>query len=133
MKQTKKKSSNLISLCTGFQSSHGNLGFTILNDDVIQLIIHYFINFIDDSTRKAQVDIMASKDYAFSCFQKFLTLVKTQPRKKLKCLHTINGREYVSNEFKNFCESKGIRCELIAPYTLAQNGVAKRMNWTIQE
>ena len=32
-----------------------------------------------------------------------------------------------------FCESRGIRREYIAPYTLVQNGVAEKINRTIQD
>ena len=93
----------------------------------------YFITFIDDATRKVWVYTMAGKDEALSMFQKFVTLVELQSGKKLKCLRIDNGGEYVSREFKDFCASKGIRRELTTPYTPAQNGVAERMNWTIQE
>ena len=76
---------------------------------------------------------MARKDDAFQCFQKFLALVENMPGKKLKCLRTDNGEEYVSHEFKNFCEMRGIKRELTAPGNPAQNGVAERMNRTINE
>ena len=36
-------------------------------------------------------------------------------------------------EFKNFLKQKGIRHEIIAPYSPQQNGVAERMNRTLQE
>ena len=53
--------------------------------------------------------------------------------KKLKCLTTDNGGEYVSHEFKNFCEMHGIKRELTTLGNLAQNGVVERMNRTINE
>ena len=90
----------------------------------------YFIKFIDDATHKVWVYIMAGKDDALSMFQKFLTLVEHQSSKKLKWLRTDNGGEYVSG---SFCESKGIRRELTAPFTPAQNGIAERINRKIQE
>ena len=59
--------------------------------------------------------------------------MENQSGKKLKCLRTDNGGEYVSKPFADFCDSKGIKREFIAPYNPSQNGVAKRMNRTIQE
>ncbi|MCO5569785.1 hypothetical protein L7F22_023500 [Adiantum nelumboides] len=54
-------------------------------------------------------------------------------KKKLKVLRTDNGGEYTSSEFKAFCSKHGILMEFTTPYTPAQNGIAERMNRTIQE
>ena len=52
---------------------------------------------------------------------------------KIKVLRADGGGEYVSATFKNFVKQKGIRHEISAPYSLQQNGVAKRMNRTLLE
>ena len=39
----------------------------------------------------------------------------------------------MSKSFQDFCDTKGIKRELAAPYTPPQNGVIERMNLTIQE
>ena len=52
----------------------------------------------------------------------------------LKSIRTDNGGEYVSHEFINFSDKRGIKRQLLtAPYTPIQNGVAESMNRTIQE
>lgn len=52
----------------------------------------------------------------------------------LKALCSDNGGEDISKEFADFYSEKRIkRREFTAPYTPAQNGVAERMNRTIQE
>ena len=61
------------------------------------------------------------------------TILENQYGKKVKALRSNNGGEYISKEFADFCADKGIKREFIAPYTPAQNGVAERMNRTIQE
>ena len=76
---------------------------------------------------------MKSKEETFSCFKKFVSIVETQSGKKLKALRSDNGGEYIAKEFKDFSTARGIKCEFTAPYTPAQNGVAERMNRTIQE
>ena len=58
---------------------------------------------------------------------------ENQSDRKLKCLRADNGEEYVSADFQHFCESRGIKREMITPRTPTQNGVAERMNRTIQE
>ena len=59
--------------------------------------------------------------------------METQTGKKIKCLCCDNGGEYVSKPFQDFYDLKGIKRELTAPYNPPQNGVAERMNRTIQE
>ena len=72
------------------------------------------------------------KSDVFKVFKTWLALVENQTRKKLKCLRSDNGGEYLSREFTTFCE-KGIKRELPAPHNPPQNGVAERANRTIQE
>ena len=52
---------------------------------------------------------------------------------KLKCLRSNNGGEYIDGRFKEYCATNGIRMEKTILGTPQQNGVAKRMNRTINE
>ena len=49
----------------------------------------------------------------------------------IKTLRTDRGREYLSKQFRELCENKGIRRQLTIPGTLQQNGVAERRNRTL--
>ena len=93
----------------------------------------YFVTFIDDFSRKVWAYPLRRKDQVLSVFQRFITMVETQIGKKVKCLRSDNGGEYMSKAFQDFCDTKGIKRELTAPYTPPQNGVVERMNRTIQE
>ena len=93
----------------------------------------YFVTFIDDFSWKVWAYPLKHKDEVLFVFKRFVTLVEIETGKKVKCLGFGNGREYVSKSFQDFCDTKGIKRELTAPYTPPQNGVAKRMNWTVQE
>ena len=93
----------------------------------------YFVTFIDDATRKVWVYPIKEKGDVYSIFKKWLASVETEKGIKLKALRSDNGGEYTSHEFRVFCESRGIRREFTAPYTPVQNGVAERMNRTIQD
>ena len=88
----------------------------------------YFVTFIDDASRKVWVYFLKTKDQVFEHFKKFHAMVEREKGKPLKCLHTNNGGEYTSNEFKSYYSKKGIRHEKIVPSTQQQNGVVERMN-----
>ena len=93
----------------------------------------YFVTFIDDATRKVWVYPIKAKDDVYHVFRKWLSSVELEKDTKLKALRSDNGGEYTSHEFGDFCKSRGIRREFTAPYTPVQNGVAERMNRTIQD
>ena len=93
----------------------------------------YFVSFIDDSTRKVWAYPIRTKDRVFSIFSDWLAMVENQTGRKLKCLRTDNGGEFKSEDFIKFCRERGIRREYTAPYSPEQNGIAERMNRTIQE
>ena len=48
-------------------------------------------------------------------------------------LHADLGPEFVSNQLRDFCRSKGIRQEFAATHTSMQNGQVERANRTIGE
>ena len=52
---------------------------------------------------------------------------------KLKRFHSDNGGEYVNKTFKDCCAKYGIIMETMAPYSPAQNGIAKQLNQTLLE
>ena len=58
-------------------------------------------------------------------------MVEREKVKPLKYLHSDNGGEYTSNEFKSYCFEKGIRHEKTVLSTSQQNGMAERMNCII--
>ena len=56
--------------------------------------------------------------------------VENKHEKGLKTFKTDRGREYLSNQFKEFCEEKGIVRHITIPRTPQENGVAERRNRT---
>jgi IS30 family transposase len=71
---------------------------------------------------------MQKKDQTFSKFCEFKALVGKELGKQVKALRSDNGGEYISNKFKDFCNRKGIKRELIVPHNPQQNGVTERKN-----
>jgi hypothetical protein len=125
---------------TAFPSSdnqiQGDLGFDTLRCVWVDVSVslsgyHYYVTFIDDSSRKTWIYFMKTKDEVFSRFQEFKALVENQTGRKIRVLRFDNGGEYTSNDFKSFCTWVGIKRELIVPYNPQQNGVAERKNRVI--
>ncbi|RVW37445.1 Retrovirus-related Pol polyprotein from transposon TNT 1-94 [Vitis vinifera] len=59
---------------------------------------------------------------------RFLALIETQFSTNIKVLRSDSGREYMSNEFQNFLQSKWIISQRSCPSTPQQNSVAERKN-----
>ena len=91
----------------------------------------YYVIFFDDFSRKCWIYFMQKKDYTLSKFLEFKELVEKDTGKHVKALRRENGGEYISNEFKKFCNKEGIERELIAPHNPQQKGVTERNNRTI--
>lgn len=69
----------------------------------------------------------------FGMFKEWLMATENKVGNKLKHLRTDNGLDFVSEEFNNFCKSKGITRHRTVKHTPQQNGVAERMNRTLLE
>ena len=62
-----------------------------------------------------------------------MRLVENQLDKSIMALKTDHGREYLSKQFKEFCDEKGIARQLTMPYTPQKNGIVERRNQTLLE
>ena len=91
----------------------------------------YYVIFIDDFSRRCWIYFMQKKDQTFSRFCEFKALAEKKSGKKIRALHSDNGGEYVSQQFKDFCTAEGIKWELTATHNPQQNGVAERNNRSI--
>ena len=75
---------------------------------------------------------LKTKDQVLQAFKEFHAFVERSTGRKLKCLRTDNGGEYIG-QFDAYCKNHGIRHEKVPPKTPQMNGVAERMNRTIAE
>lgn len=89
----------------------------------------YFMLLIDDYSRW-WVAFLIEK---FEELEIFNENVENKVDRKIKCLSSDRGGEFILDEFNDFCEKHGIRRQLSASWTPQHNGVVERMNWTIQE
>jgi transposase InsO family protein len=88
----------------------------------------YFLNFIDDFSRRTWVYLLKLKSGVFDKFLAYKALVEKQSGHQIQRLRTNNGGEYVNNNFMNYCTTEGIQMKHTVPYTPQQNGVAERKN-----
>ncbi|KAL5806884.1 hypothetical protein ACOSQ4_029617 [Xanthoceras sorbifolium] len=93
----------------------------------------YYVTFIDDSTRKVWVYFLKKKSEVFDTFRKWKAMVENETGLKIKRLRSDNGGEYRDSRFREFCANSGIKIEKTVPMTPQQNGVAERMNRTLNE
>ena len=92
----------------------------------------YFVTFIDDNSRKVWGFSLKTKDQVLEAFKELHARLARETRRKLKAIRADNGGEY-RGSFENCCKLHGTQLEKIVPKTPQQNGVAERMNRTIEE
>ena len=85
----------------------------------------YFVSFIDVYSRRLWVYPIKRKSYVFPIFKEFKAQVELKTGKRIKCLRTNNGGEYVDGDFLAFFKQKGIIRQFFVSYTPQQNGVAE--------
>lgn len=69
----------------------------------------------------------------FEVYKSFHVWVLNQLGKQIKCLHTDHGGEYLSDEFNSFLDENGVERKLTVHDTPEENGIAERLNCTLQE
>ena len=77
----------------------------------------YFVTFIDDYSKYTWIYFLRSKSEVCSVFKKFVAYIETQFSSKIKVLRSDSGGEYMSHEFHDFLQQKGIVSERSCPYT----------------
>ena len=68
----------------------------------------YFVTFIDDYSKYTWIYFLRSKSEVFSVFKTFVAYIETQFSSNIKVLRSDSGGEYMSSEFHDFLQQKGI-------------------------
>ncbi|KAL4304503.1 hypothetical protein GQ457_10G014750 [Hibiscus cannabinus] len=93
----------------------------------------YYVTFIDDFSKKVWVYFLKQKSEVFAKFKQWKAQVENQTGRKIKYLRSDNGTEYTDSQFQRFCEDHGIQRHFTTRKTPQQNGVAERMNRSLNE
>ena len=88
---------------------------------------------VDDFSRKSWVMLLKEKSDVERRVKEWKALKETESERKLQQLRTDNGGEFTSNALKTWMKEKGVLQEFTPPRTPQSNGVAERMNRTLQE
>ncbi|CAI7861175.1 unnamed protein product [Closterium sp. NIES-53] len=104
----------------------------LYNREPGQVTYNYTINFIDAATRYVWHLNLPSRDMALAAFATWLPVAERDSGVKLKSLQSDGGGEYTSQRFKQYLAQRGIKQLLSLPYAHQQQGVAERMNRTLQ-
>ena len=78
---------------------------------------HYFLTFIDDLRKYGYIYFMKHKSETFEKFKEFQSEVENHRNKKIKCLRSDRGGEYLSYEFGLHLKQCGIVSQLMPPGT----------------
>ena len=92
----------------------------------------YFVLFIDDASHYITLYFLKGKHEAAQAVRDYFMYLETHGH-IVKAMHTNRGREFVNDALQTWCQLKGIKNQLTAPYLLLQDGVAGRANRTLIE
>ena len=92
----------------------------------------YYLVMVDDASRFTTVEFLKSKAHAADKIKNYIAYLSARGRSPC-ALRMDRGTEFVNQPLKSWCDSRGIRLQLTAPYSPSQNGVAERMNRTLVE
>lgn len=93
----------------------------------------YMVTFIDDASRWCEIRFIRAKSDVFEVFKEYVTMVERQLNKKIKCIQSDNGTEYLNKRFESFLKERGIVRRLSVPGDAEQNGMAERKNRVLLE
>ena len=86
----------------------------------------FFLTIVDDFSRATWTFLLHHKTDVFHIFSKFLTMVPTQFKTRVKTIRSDNGGEFLSTRFKTLLNSYGVIHHRSCPYTPQQNGIVER-------
>lgn len=93
----------------------------------------YWITFLDEKSRFAEVRYLKKKSEAAICARDTLKLLSARRSCGVSVFRTDGGGEYRSVGFQDFLRENGIEHEVTPPYTPQMNGMAERLNRTLIE
>jgi len=93
----------------------------------------FFLLMVDDFSRYMWIELLATKDEAFTYFKKIKATAELESGCRLKAFSTDRGGELNSGVFVTFCNEQGIKHNTTIPYSPQQNGVVERQNQTVVE
>jgi len=93
---------------------------------------YYYLLLVDDASQYVTVEFLKTKTQAVQWIKDYMTHLSVCG--KLPCAIQMDRRtEFVNEELRTWCHSKGIRYQMTAPHSPSQNGIAECMNCMLGE
>ncbi|CAI5964099.1 unnamed protein product [Closterium sp. NIES-65] len=93
----------------------------------------FLLVMLDDATRMCWTRLLKAKGDVAKAIQEWALEVCDDDKKRIKCIRTDGGGEFVNAELEKWMKCKGIKHDVTTPYTPQQNGAAERLNRTLVE
>jgi hypothetical protein len=93
----------------------------------------YYVSFIDDKTRLADIWFLQKKHETLQVYKDFEVKIHTQFNRPIKILHSDYGGKYKGKEFILHLKKAGTLEKLTVHDMPQHNGIAKRFNCTVVE
>ena len=93
----------------------------------------YDMVLVDTYSQRSFVYLLAKKSDAAEVIMRWVVMVELQTGKKLKRLRSDNGGEFLSGKFKEWLSERGVVQQTTPSYSPQSNGIAERMNRTLQD
>ena len=100
---------------------------------VIRVIDTLIVTFIDRKTRLLRVYFVKRKSDVTEKTKHFIQWIKTQTEHFPKYVFADGGGEYISLDLRKHCDELGINLTHSEAYTPEMNGIAERVNRSIEE
>ena len=88
----------------------------------------YFLAIIDNFSHKVTVFPMREKSEVFRLFRNYVYRAEKFLNCKVKAIKSDDGTELMNNNFKLFCDRRGVKHEFTNIYTSEQNVVVEQFN-----
>lgn len=88
--------------------------------------MRYFLVLVDHKSKYTVVHCLERKCEVTEYVKNFISHIKTQFDKTIKCFRTDNGTEFVNSQLETHLQELGIEHQTSVPYSPAQNGSAER-------
>lgn len=93
----------------------------------------YILFMINDYSGMYFTHFLKNKSDAFTVFQNFKEKCENILKRKIKCIRTNTGTEFINKDFREFVNKEGIEHQKIVPYNPESNGKVERGNRVILE
>ncbi len=100
-------------------------------DVVLIKKFQYYLLFVDDTSQYVIVEFLKSKDQAAQKVKNYFTHLETQG-KMPKAMHIDRGHKFINDSLLEWLYLKGMKAHMTTPHSPSQNGVAERMNRTLE-